>query len=369
MNTEKLATILAIVILYQEAKREASELRRQLQGADLRPAFRLSKTTVEALIQMLPPREKPHGWSHEIEVAVCLYWLACGSSYRVTADIFAIPRATVARIVHNVVEEMMIILHRTVHFPKLEDMEEVGAGFAQLAGHEAFRCVAGTINGCHIRAIQPAEPQKKSYINQELFTSVVLQDVSPMYKESLYPPPDYVLLGDGGYPCLRHSVTVITLYHQPLAGRVEECFNQHHARARNVVEQAFGMLKTRRGAIFLWALEIRPVFAPKVVTACCILHNLCLATGNILEEEHHEDDGGGVQENGTTENTTKHSGVNLHVNPIAIYSGAPSLGGAEDGEVTTPPVVEVRLAAATRGGRMECCPWSAASIILTTSRW
>ncbi|CAJ1061507.1 putative nuclease HARBI1 [Xyrichtys novacula] len=116
---------------------------------------------------------------------------------------------------------------------------------------------------------------------------------SPMYKEYLYPPAGYALLGDGGYPCLRHPVTIIMPYRHPLAGRVEERFNQHHTRARNVVERAFGMLKTRWRAIFLRALEIRAVFAPKVVTACCILHNLCLATGDIPEEEHHEDDGGG----------------------------------------------------------------------------
>ncbi|CAJ1081816.1 uncharacterized protein LOC124850789 isoform X8 [Xyrichtys novacula] len=113
---------------------------------------------------------------------------------------------------------------------------------------------------------------------------------SSMYKESLYPSAGYVLLGVGGYPCLRHPVTIITPYHQPLAGCVEEHFNQHHARARNVVKQALGMLKTRWRAIFLQALEIPSVFAPKVVTACCILHNLCLATGDIPEEKHHEDD-------------------------------------------------------------------------------
>ncbi len=36
-------------------------------------------------------------------------------------------------------------------------------------------------------------------------------------------------------------------------------------------------------------LEIRPLFAPKVVAACCMLHNLCQATNYILEEDHTED--------------------------------------------------------------------------------
>ncbi|XP_071388109.1 putative nuclease HARBI1 [Centroberyx affinis] len=285
--------------------------------ADLKPAFRLSRDTINVLVQMLP-RQKPHGWNHEIEVAVCLYWLACGTSYRVTADIFTIPRATVGRIVHSLVEEMMASLHKIIHFPKPEELEEVGAGFARLAGHEAFRCAAGAIDGCHIRILPPAEPQKKCYINRKLFPSVVLQGVcdskgkfldtyigntgsvhdalvlrrSTMYKESFYPPAGFFLLGDGGYPCLQHPVSLMTPYRQPVAGQVEARFNKHHAKARNIVERTFGMLKTRWRAIFLRALEIRPLFAPKVLAACCVLHNLCLSTGDILEEdeEPHEED-------------------------------------------------------------------------------
>ncbi|CAJ1066229.1 putative nuclease HARBI1 [Xyrichtys novacula] len=193
--------------------------------------------------------------------AMKLRWLFACPGWR---DIFAIPRATVARIVHNVVEEMMIILHRAVHFPKLEDMEEVGAGFTQLAGHEAFRCVAGAIHGCHICVVPPAEPQKKSYINRKLFPSVVLQAVcdssgkfldtyvgntssvhdalvfqrSLMYKEYLYQPAGYVLLGDGGYPCLRHPVTIITPYRQPLAGDILE--EEHHKSKNSTIENATG---------------------------------------------------------------------------------------------------------------------------------
>ncbi|XP_054463368.1 putative nuclease HARBI1 [Anoplopoma fimbria] len=271
-------------------------------GADLKPAFRLSRSSINMLVQMLP-RQKAHGWSHEMEVLVTVYWLACGASYRVTADIFAMPLATVCRTVHNVVEEMMTILHRVIHFPKPEEMEEVGAGFVRLAGHEAFRCAAGAIDGCHIKILPPAEPQKKSYINRKLFPSVLLQGICdakgafldvyigntgsvhdalvlrrcPMYKQALYPPAGYIILGDGGYPCLQRPVAIMTPYRQPVASQVEARYNRHHAKARNVIERTFGILKTRWRSIFLRALEIRPLFAPKVIGACCILHNLCVA--------------------------------------------------------------------------------------------
>ncbi|KAA8589162.1 hypothetical protein FQN60_010507 [Etheostoma spectabile] len=85
----------------------------------------------------------------------------------------------------------------------------------------------------------------------------------------------------------------MTPYRQPVAGQVQPRFNKHHAKARGIIECCFGMLKTRWPAFFLRALEIRPLFAPKVILACCILHNLCLLTGdisNILEEDEEEED-------------------------------------------------------------------------------
>ncbi|XP_062421496.1 putative nuclease HARBI1 [Pungitius pungitius] len=243
-----------------------------------------------------------------MEPLVTVYWLACGASYRVTADLFGIPLATISQVVHNVAKEMMTIIHRVINFPKPEEMEEVGADFARLTGHEAFRCAAGVIDGCHVRVLPPAE--LICYINRKLFPSVLLQDIcdangrllevyigetgsvhdalmqrrSLMYQEALYPPPGYFMLGDGGYPCLQHPVAIMTLYRQPLASHVEARYNRYHARGRNVIERTFGILKTRWRSIFLRALEIRPQFAPKVVGACCILHNICLAEGDILEE-------------------------------------------------------------------------------------
>lgn len=78
-----------------------------------------------------------------------------------------------------------------------------------------------------------------------------------------------------------------------LTGPVEARYNRHHAKARNIIERTFGMLKTRWRAIFLRALEIRPLFTPKVIAACCILHNICVLGGDVLEEDENrgQDDG------------------------------------------------------------------------------
>ena len=68
------------------------------------------------------------------------------------------------------------------------------------------------------------------------------------------------------------------------------------------------------------ALEIRPLFAPKVIAACCILHNLCLSTDDILEEEeeeHHEEDEEGQ---GNVPDDQEISGNNLRARLAAQVS-------------------------------------------------
>ena len=85
--------------------------------ADTKPAFRLSRDSINMLLQMLP-LERTHGWGAEMEVMVTLYWLACGASYRVAGDIFCMPLATVCRVVHRTINKMMDSLHRAIHFPK-----------------------------------------------------------------------------------------------------------------------------------------------------------------------------------------------------------------------------------------------------------
>ncbi|KAF4108873.1 hypothetical protein G5714_009946 [Onychostoma macrolepis] len=88
----------------------------------------------------------------------------------------------------------------------------------------------------------------------------------------------FFLLGDSGYPCLKEPICLMTPFKEPLQGIVEARFNQHHARVRSVIERAFGMLKNR--GIFHQSLMVHHKFAPKVVAACTILHNLCLAAGD-----------------------------------------------------------------------------------------
>ncbi|RXN13240.1 nuclease HARBI1 [Labeo rohita] len=297
-------------------------------GSDLRPSLWLSQQSITSLIAALRS-DFDHGWETDIEVLVFLYWLAHAASYRVVSMAFDIPKSTVHDIVHRISRAVICILKRVITIPTPDDLEEVGAGFAQLAGSPAFCTVAGAIDGCHIRIKAPAS-DAPCYFNRKLFHSVQLQAItdhkgkfidifvgypgsvhdarvlknSPVYTGRLYPPAGKCILGDGGYPCLSAPICLITPYREPVQNPVQARFNAKHARARNVVERAFGMLKTCWRSIFFKALEVSPAFVPEVVACCAVLHNLCLQNGDIVDAEVVEDPADDPPEPQNTEAST-----------------------------------------------------------------
>ncbi|KAF7811888.1 protein ALP1-like [Senna tora] len=74
----------------------------------------------------------------------------------------------------------------------------------------------------------------------------------------------------------------------------QECFNMRHSSARNVIERCFGMLKMR------WTILRSPSFYPvrthnRIITACCLLHNLIrrYSASDPMEDAVIEGDGEG----------------------------------------------------------------------------
>uniref|UniRef100_A0A3B3YQL6 DDE Tnp4 domain-containing protein n=1 Tax=Poecilia mexicana TaxID=48701 RepID=A0A3B3YQL6_9TELE len=284
---------------------------------DTKPDFRLSRESLARLLHLLN-QDRRHGWGATIETLVFLFWLASGTSYRVVSRVFGMPRSTVHSIVHRVTEEVVDIRHQVIHLPKTEeDLNSVSRGFAGLAHHRAFVKAVGAIDGCHIRIKCSSGPHGQCYRNRKLFPSIILQPVSdhqgrfidtyvgwpgsvhdsrvlrhsPLYRQSVYPPPGHFILADGGYPCLQQPLPLITPYKRPLQGVGAQRFNNHHSKARSIIERAFGMMKTRFRSIFLQALEVHHTFVPHVstglvITACAILHNICLGAGDVIAPEN-----------------------------------------------------------------------------------
>ncbi|XP_071062736.1 putative nuclease HARBI1 [Pseudochaenichthys georgianus] len=320
--------------LYCRINLSVPVLDRFFNDQDTRPDFRLSRESLKVLLELLG-QDRRHGWGATIETLVFLFWLASGASCRVVSRVFGMPRSTVHRIVHRVTEEVVAICHQVIHLPRTaEDLEAVSRGFAGLARHRAFRKAAGAIDGCHVRIVPPSGPDGHCYRNRKLFSSILLQAVcdhqgrfidtyvgwhgsvhdsrvlrhSPLYRQALYPPPGHFILADGGYPCLQHPLPLITPYKRPLQGVGPQRFNSHHSRARSIIERAFGVMKTRFRSIFLQALEVHHTFVPQIITACAVLHNICIGAGDIMAPE--ED---------TVEDVAEDEGENV----LEAVSGAP----------------------------------------------
>ncbi|XP_012717788.2 putative nuclease HARBI1 [Fundulus heteroclitus] len=274
----------------------------------LRPDYMLSRTSLEALMDLLR-REKTHGWGQEVEVLMAIYWLAHGLSYRVVSRAFDMPSSTVCDIVHRVCDAILTLLESVIRFPLPAECAEVGRGFQHLAGSPAFSRCVGAIDGCHIRIKAPLPGTASEYLNRKQFHSILLQAIcdstgkfldvfvgypgsvhdttvlknSPVFVGAVYPHPGYFIVGDGGYPCTSAPITLLTPYREPSRGPVEARFNIHHAKARVIIKKAFSMMKTRWKGIFFKALELSTTFAPKVVAVCAVLHNLAVTNGDDLD--------------------------------------------------------------------------------------
>ncbi|KAL7393200.1 hypothetical protein ABVT39_007801 [Epinephelus coioides] len=194
-----------------------------------------------------------------------LYSLAHGLSLSVVCRAFGVPRSTVHRVIHRIAAEIKTKLGTLISLPSQDMLPDIGMGFCQLARSPVFTRAAGAIDGCHIRIKPPGNQHRADYINYKLFPSIQLQatcdatgrflDISvgypgsvhdarvlrntPIFSQALDPPVGFFLLADGGCPCLEKPISLITPYKLPLQGRVQECYNTHHSRARSVEGHAF----------------------------------------------------------------------------------------------------------------------------------
>ena len=89
------------------------------------------------------------------------------------------------------------------------------------------------------------------------------------------------ILGDPAYPM---NERIIKGYVGRNLTPEQESFNVYHSKARVCVEIAFGRLKAR-WRILRKRIDVNYQMAPKIVTACCILHNF-LETRKVTIPRH-----------------------------------------------------------------------------------
>jgi len=111
--------------------------------------------------------------------------------------------------------------------------------------------------------------------NSELYSKSENHTVLPRWTKSINGASiPLVMLGDPANPL---KYWLLKPFSNTGLSRKQKTFNYHLSRARVVVENAFGRLKGRWHSLMKHNdCDIRKI--PILVTACCILHNLCAET-------------------------------------------------------------------------------------------
>ncbi|CAM4462684.1 unnamed protein product [Lepidochelys olivacea] len=270
--------------------------------------FRMRKGTFMELCDLLSPALKRMNTrmraalTVEKRVAIALWKLATPDSYRSVGNQFGVGKSTVGAAVMQVAHAIKdLLISRVV---TLGNVQVIVDGFAAMG----FPNCGGAIDGTHIPILAP-EHQAGEYINRKGYFSIVLQALvdhkgrftninvgwpgkvhdarifrnSGLFQklqEGTFFPDQKItvgdvempicILGDPAYPLMPWLMKPYT----SSLDSSQELFNYRLSKCRMVVECAFGRLKARWRSL-LTRLDLSETNIPTVITACCVLHNIC----------------------------------------------------------------------------------------------
>ncbi|CAM4671802.1 unnamed protein product [Lepidochelys kempii] len=245
----------------------------------------------------------------EKQVVIALWKLATPDSYRSVGNQFGVGKSTVGAAVMQVAHAIKdLLISRVV---TLGNVQVIVDGFAAMG----FPNCGGAIDGTHIPILAP-EHQAAEYINRKGYFSIVLQALvdhkgrftninvgwpgkvhdarifrnsglfQKLQEGTLFPDQKITvgdvempicILGDPAYPLMPWLMKSYT----GSLDSSQELFNYRLSKCRMVVECAFGRLKARWRSL-LTRLDLSETNIPTVITACCVLHNICESKGEMF---------------------------------------------------------------------------------------
>nr|XP_023659459.1 putative nuclease HARBI1 [Paramormyrops kingsleyae] len=261
----------------------------------LHERYRFSSEGIRYLCQLLGPEvsnstRRSNALTIEHTVCLALRYFASGQFMYSIGDAEHLSKNTVCRAVRKVVLALSKLLDAFVVFPGHLSALRNKEGFHAIAG---FPRVIGIIDCTHIPISAPLGEHEGDYVNRKSIHSINVQmtcdhqlmvtsldarwymtlafsvhSLSKICLNFFKGHFDGLLLGDRGYPCLKHLVTP---YPDTLT-RPQIQFNAAHSLTRVRIEMTFGILKARFTC--LKGLRVRPERACQVVSACVVLHNI-----------------------------------------------------------------------------------------------
>lgn len=296
----------------QESRVWNTAIEKAFSRFDWMESFRMTKPTFNFLCNQLRPvvRRMDAGMRQaipvEVRLAVALWHLGSSCDFQTMEEIFGLSCSTIDRVIRDVCEAVASILApRLVSIPQGDILQETLKGFEHRYG---LAQVAGVVGTLHV-AIGPSNDSTGQFYNTKGWRSVVLQAVvdpdfcfwdlnvgcpgslsdsqvlvaSELYEQgtegTLFPNTaknvngvevPIHLLGSRSYPLLPWLMTPLTK--ESSAADAE--LNRRFTSALTLTQIAFGRLKSRWRCL-LKSSHVDLSFLPILVTACCVLHNIC----------------------------------------------------------------------------------------------
>lgn len=238
-------------------------------------------------------------------VMVALWYLANKEGFRCISQRFGISVSTAHQCLYDVTNSLVGHLQQFIKFPT--DYQATSNSFYKFG----YPNVCGALDGTLINIMPPAI-NKADYITRKNTCAINLTAVcdakkrytsvfvgysgkchdahifscSPLYRmimtEQLI-PNQYHLLADAAYG-LHHNII------SPYANKVsaplsmaQTIHNKRHSSTRMVIERSFGDLKGRWRR--LNSLENHLQNVCNIITACTVLHNICLNNADVYDSE------------------------------------------------------------------------------------
>lgn len=291
--------------------------------------FRITLPTFMEIVQLVRPRLEKRDTRLrkavpiEKRVAVAIWRLSTGNSFRTIAKTFAIGKSTAVQITKEFCAEMLRLSPRYIKFPS--SRRETAEAIEKFKGDYGCEIpqVMSALDGTHIPISAPNVDGKIDYFSRKQRYTIGLQGLiganlvfldvatgfpgschdarnlrnSSLFRraennEILTKPEDVIegsnirplVLGDGAYPLLPWLVTPYQF--GPALTRPQRKFNKKLSQGRVHVERSFGILKARWRCL-LKRLDNEIENVSSVIVTCCVLHNIC----QINKDDYVDDDG------------------------------------------------------------------------------
>ena len=317
-----------------------------LDDDDLIRRYRLPRQCIIELIDLLHndlqhPSMRSNALSVSTQVLVALQFYATGTMQRVTGDVHGVSQPSVSRCVTAVSSALTRHSAHYIHFPTTEPQQRtIISNFHEIAG---FPNVLGCIDGTQIPILAP-HTNENTFVCRKGFHSINVQAICDAKLRFLsvtakYPGSSHDafvwknssvyhhitqqgtavpgwLLGDSGYPLSPFLLTPVSNPTTP----AELLYNKKHCQTRNTIERTFGLLKMRFRCLHRTGgcLQSPPSTCTKIITACTVLHNMCIDNSvpqpdDVDEDEQRDDndadtDTASADNNGESSSSSSNNG-------------------------------------------------------------